>query len=180
MATPQLSHSQIAQLSGLVAEYISQQRARYGPRAVRFSAQEHAAMSGFFSQTVLTDTRLLVLRGECVANPDFYPMLSNLGFNNLPDQSSMGAITFCDVVVAHVPFTNPLLFHELVHVEQYRQLGIPHFSELYVRGFLNGGSYEAIPLEINAYDLGGQYEHDPARHFWVPDRVQACITEGRF
>jgi hypothetical protein len=27
--------------------------------------------------------------------------------------------------------------HELVHVEQYRQLGIPKFADLYVRGFLN-------------------------------------------
>jgi len=43
-----------------------------------------------------------------------------------------------------------LLFHELVHVEQHRQLGIPRFADLYVRGFLSGGSYEAIPLEVNA------------------------------
>jgi hypothetical protein len=39
---------------------------------------------------------------------------------------------------------------EPVQVEQYRQLGIPRFSELYVRGFLNGGSYDAIPLEVSA------------------------------
>jgi hypothetical protein len=49
------------------------------------------------------------------------------------------------------PFTDGLLFHELVHVEQYRQLGIPRFAELYVRTFLSGGGYDGIPLEINAY-----------------------------
>ena len=54
-------------------------------------------------------------------------MLKSLGFNNLPDQSKMGAITFNDVVVSHEAFSNGLLFHELVHVEQYRQLGIPRF-----------------------------------------------------
>src|ERR1700674_4707496 len=75
-------------------------------------------------------------------------MLRTLGFNNLPDQSTMAAITFSDVVVSYEAFWNGLLFHELVHVEQYRQLGIPRFSDLYVRGFLNGGSYEAIPLEV--------------------------------
>jgi hypothetical protein len=80
-------------------------------------------------------------------------MLRSLGFNNLPDQSTMGAITFSRVVVSHVPFTDGLLFHELVQVEQYRQLGIPRFSDGYVRGFLNGGSYEAIPLEVNAYTI---------------------------
>jgi hypothetical protein len=67
-------------------------------------------------------------------------MLRLLGFNNLPDQSTMGAITFNDAVVLHEAFTNGLLFHELVHVEQYRQRGIPRLSERYVRGFLNGGS----------------------------------------
>ncbi len=66
-----------------------------------------------------------MLQGERVANPEFYPMLRSLGFNNLPDQSTMGAITFSDVVVSHGPFSNGLLFHELIHVEQYGQLGIP-------------------------------------------------------
>jgi hypothetical protein len=58
-------------------------------------------------------------------------MLRDMGFNNLPDQSTMAAITFCDVVVSHESFSDGLLFHELVHVEQYRQLGISRFSELY-------------------------------------------------
>jgi hypothetical protein len=80
---------------------------------------------------------LVVLDGERVANPEFYPMLRSLGFENLPDQSAMAAITLSDTVVAHGPFTNGLLFHELVHVEQYRQLGVNDFSSLYVRGFLS-------------------------------------------
>jgi len=102
-----------------------------------------------------------------------------LGFRNLPDQSTMGAITFSDVVVAHVAFTDGLLFHELVHVEQYRQLGVPRFSGLYVRGFLNGGSYDAIPLEVNAYTLGGRFESDPRQTFSVEDEVGRWATEGR-
>ena len=81
-------------------------------------------MNGCFLPQVLDGTRLLVPQGKRVANPDFYPMLRSLGFNNVPDQSTMGAITFCDAVVSHEPFSNGLLFHELVHVEQYRQLGI--------------------------------------------------------
>jgi len=32
-----------------------------------------------------------------------------------------------------------------VERHQYLQLGISRFSELYVRGFLSGGSYEAVP-----------------------------------
>ena len=179
MATPQLTPDQIAQVSGLVAQYISTQREKYATRAIPLSAQQKAAMNGFFSAQVLDGTRLLVLKGERVANPDFYPMLRNLGFRNLPDQSTMGAITFSDVVVAHVAFTDGLLFHELVHVEQYWQLGVPRFSGLYVRGFLNGGSYDAIPLEVNAYTLGGRFESDPRQTFSVEDEVSRWATEGR-
>jgi hypothetical protein len=107
-------------------------------------------------------------------------MLTELGFKNLPDQSTMAAITFCDVVVAHEPFSDGLLFHELVHVDQYRQLGIPRFAELYVRGFLNGGSYEAIPLEINAYTLEGRFDANPAQPFAVSEEVKVWIDSDRF
>jgi hypothetical protein len=179
MAAPLLTADQIAQVTGLVFQYISAQREKYAPRAIPLSVQQQAVLKGFFSPQVLDGTRLLVLRGERVGNPDFYPMLKSLGFNNLPDQSNMGAITFSDVVVSHEPFSKGLLFHELVHVEQYRQLGIPRFSELYVQGFLNGGSYEAIPLEVNAYTLGGRFESDPQRLFSVENEVRRWAAEGR-
>jgi hypothetical protein len=179
MATSRLTPDQIAQVTGLVSQYISTQREKYSARAVPVSAQQRAAMKGFFTSQLLESARLLVLQGERVASPDFYPMLRSLGFNNLPEQSAMGAITFSDVVVSHEAFSNGLLFHELVHVEQYRQLGIPRFSDLYVRGFLNGGSYEAIPLEVNAYTLGGRFESDPQRLFSVHDEVRRWAAEGR-
>ena len=179
MAIPQLTPGQIAQVSGLVAQYIASQREKYVSRAVPLSAQQRAALDSFFSPHLLEGTRFLVLQGERVANPDFYPRLRSLGFNNLPDQSAMAAITFSDVVVSHEAFSDGLLFHELVHVEQYRQLGVPRFSELYVRGFLDGGSYAAIPLEVNAYTLGGRFEHNPAGHFAVADEVRGWIIAGK-
>ena len=180
MAIPTLTPDQIAQVSGLVSQYIATQRERYAPRAIALSAQQRVAIGGFFSPQLLEGVRLLVLKGERVGNPDFYPMLKSLGFNNLPDQSTMGAITFSDVVVSHEPFSNGLLFHELVHVEQYRQLGIPRFPDLYVRGFLNGGSYEAIPLEGSAYTLEGRFEGNPAQQFSVAEEVRRWVVEGKF
>jgi hypothetical protein len=177
---PQLTPDRIAQISGLVAQYISTQRQKYAPRAVPLSTQQKASMAGFFSQQLLNGNRLVVLQGEQVPNPEFYPMLRNLGFDNLPDQLTTGAITFYDVVVLHEPCTPGPLFHELVHVEQYRQLGIPRFSELYVRGFLNGGSYEAIPQEMNAYTLGERFERKPVRRFSVADEVHNWVVEGKF
>ncbi len=137
-------------------------------------------MAGFILPPALDAARVLVLRGMRVQNPPFYQMLAGMGFSNLPDFSRMAAITFCDVVVSHVPFTDGLLFHELVHVEQYRQLGIPRFAELYVRGFLAGGGYDTIPLEANAYALGRQFEEDPRQRFSVADEVARWIREDRF
>jgi hypothetical protein len=177
---PRLTAEQIAQLSGLLAQYIASQRDKYAPRAIPLSAVQKHSMAGFFSPQLIDDTRLLVLKEERLANPEFYPMLRNLGFHNLPDQSTMAAITLSDKVLSHAPFTDGLLFHELVHVEQYRQLGIPRFAELYVCGFLGGGSYEAIPLEVNAYALGGRYENNPAQRFSVAKEVTAWISEGKF
>jgi len=180
MATSHLTPEQIAQVFGLVAQYITTQREKYKSRAPQLSAQQKAKMAGFFSLELLHDARLFVLNEERVMNPDFYPMLRNWGFRDLPNQSAMGAITFSDTVVSNGPFTDGLLFHELVHVEQYRQLGIPCFSELYVRGFLTGGGYEGIPLERNAYLLGERYEKNPARHFSVADEVVEWTAKGRF
>jgi len=90
-------------------------------------------------------------------------MLHGLGFRNLPDFQTMAAITFNDIIVSHEPLDARILFHELVHVEQYRQLGIERFAELYVSGFLSGGGYEAIPLEVNAYGLEGIFLKSPHR-----------------
>lgn len=171
MASPQLTPDQIAEVSSLVANYIKAQREKALPLALPLSPTQRASMDGFFLPQVLDTTRLLVLNDTRVENPHFYLLLLQMGFTNLPDFSSMAAVSFCNVVVSHQPFSDALLFHELVHVEQYRQLGIPRFAELYVRGFLSGGGYDGIPLEINAYDLGGRFERNPKTRFSVRDEV---------
>jgi hypothetical protein len=180
MPNPILTPEQVSRISGLVARYITEQRQRYEPHAVPLSGQQKAAMLGFFSPQLLDGARLLVLTEDSVSNPDFYPMLQGMGFTNLPDFSLMSAITFYDLVVSHRLFSAGLLFHELVHVEQYRQLGIPRFAELYVHGFLKGGGYDSIPLELNAYMLGGWYESNLAQRFLVTNEVREWIIKGKF
>jgi len=101
MATPKLTPDQVAQVSELVAGYISAQRGKYVPRAIPLSTEQRAPLEPFFAREVLDNVRVLVLEGERVPDPYFYPMLRGFGFANLPDQSAMGAITFCDVVVSH-------------------------------------------------------------------------------
>lgn len=178
MGDPQLAPEQVGLVSQLVAEYITDQQQQYRNRATPLTQEQMKVVSNFFREDVLS-ARVLVLQNERVRNPEFYPMLRHLGFSNLPDQTRMTAITFSDVIVSHESFTKSLLFHELVHVEQYRQLGIPRFAELYVRGFLDGGGYDGIPLEVNAYSLGARFEANPQQGFSVTDEVSAWIRDGR-
>jgi hypothetical protein len=179
MPTPKLNATQVAEVSRLVADYISAQRRRYAPRSAQLSPRQKTNLAAFFSAELLEDVRLLVLESERIRNPDFYPTLRNLGFTNLPDQTGMAAITFSDVVVSHERFSDGLLFHELVHVEQYRQLGIPTFAHLYVQGFLKSGSYEAIPLEVNAYTLEARFVRNPQTPFDVSREVAKLAGAGK-
>lgn len=135
-------------------------------------------MQGFFDAATLNAARTLVLNGERLQNPPFHGLLKPLGFSNVPRLSQVSAVTFGNVIVSHRPFSRALLFHELVHVEQYRQLGIPRFAKLYVRGFVLRGAYRGIPLEANAYALGGQFE--AGQRFSVPEEVNRWIREERF
>jgi hypothetical protein len=67
MATPKLTPDQMAQVSELVAGYISAQRKKYAPRAVSLSAQR-APFERFFAREVIDTVRVLVLEGEQVSN----------------------------------------------------------------------------------------------------------------
>jgi hypothetical protein len=180
MATPNLSGTQIAQISGLVANYIRTQRGVFAARAVELPQNLRVQMNGFFRADLLNSTRAVVFENERVGNPDFYPMLEGLGFRNLPDFQAMAAITFSDIIVSRERFTPTLLFHELVHVEQYRQLGIDPFAALYVKGFLTGGGYEGIPLERNAYGLEGIFRNAPHRAFSVEHEVATWMRKEGF
>lgn len=134
-------------------------------------------MQPFFPVATLDSARLVVLVGERVGNPPFYGELLRMGFEagSLPNFQRMAGITFVDTVVSRERFTDRLLFHELVHVVQYDKLGFAEFAARYVKGFLSGGSYEAIPLEMNASGLERRFAAMPAKPFSVASEVQAWI-----
>jgi hypothetical protein len=75
--------------------------------------------------------------------------------------------------------TASLLFHELVHVVQYRLLGVSAFANLYVRGFLRGGSDHDIPLECCAFELEHRFVTGNTA-FSVEAEVGAWIDGQRF
>lgn len=173
---PELSPQQIGQFAQAVAGYIHQQREHYYPLGAPMAFGE--MWTRYFPANDLQRVRILQPGRERVANPPFYADLKKLGFTGLPDFNTMAAITFDDAVVFHDPLTPQLIFHEMVHVIQYRLLGIEEFARLYVRGYLYGG-YEGTPLEICAYQFDGRFiMGGPA--FDVGAEVAKWITERRF
>jgi len=60
----------------------------------------------------------------------------------------------------------------------YAKLGLAAFAAKYVTGFLKGVSYEAIPLEMNAYQLDARFASKPSSS--VETEVQAWIDAGKF
>jgi hypothetical protein len=167
-----LPPAMVSQLVSMVESYISDSRKKYAPQAVPLTEAQRAAMQPFFPAEILSTVRLCVLRDARVPNPPMYSMAKLMGIRDLPDFSDMAAITFVDVIVSHEEFTNDLLFHELVHVVQYAQLGVKEFAARYVNGFIKGGSYEEIPLEKNAYSLEGRFTANPGQVFSVFDEVR--------
>ena len=175
-----LPPAMVSQLATMVEDYISSSRNKFAPQAVPLSGAQRTAMQPFFPVPVLDSARLCVLRGTRVPNPSMYSMAKMMGIRNLPDFSDMAAITFVDVIVSHEDFTDALLFHELVHVTQYAQMGVKEFAARYVSGFIQGGSYEEIPLEKNAYQMEQRFSENPGEVFSVADEVQEWREAGKF
>jgi hypothetical protein len=182
MFFPKLNDQQIAWVVQQVAGYIEQQRQIYRGGAVLLNSRQTAAMQRFFPVSTLDSTRVVVLSAQRVSNPPFYVEVIRMGFEagSLPDFALMSAITFVDTVISHELLTDRLLFHELVHVIQYEKLGVSEFATKYVMGFLRGGSYKAIPLEMNAYELDARFSAAPTETFSVEAEVEAWIRGSRF
>jgi hypothetical protein len=161
-------------LAWMTARYISSQRMRLIGDAVPIDLNTQSKLRGFFADGALSETRIV---RAAVPEPRFYPIVRMLRIPGLLEMSTIDAITLVDVVAYPEQLDLSTLFHELVHVVQYRVLGLKRFAELYVKGFLRGGGYDGIPLERQAYELSERFEKNPRQVFGVEDEV---IRRHRF
>jgi len=167
-----LPPAMVSQLASMVEDYVTGSRKKYAPQAVPLSDAQRSAMQPFFSAPILDSARLCVLHGTRVSNPSMYAMAKMMGIRNLPDFAAVAAITFVDVIVSHEEVTDSLLFHELVHVVQYSQMDMKEFAARFVNGFIQGGSYQEIPLEKMAYMLERRFSQNVSQAFSVDDEVR--------
>jgi hypothetical protein len=143
-------------------EWIRRMREKHIPNARPIHPKERAALQHHFDADTLGSVRIDEVTQ--MEKPPFLDMVRNqLAFVGIRFDFSIETTvgyTFEDcVLVREIPPSRGLLFHELTHVVQYRQLGTSRFALAYVRGFAeNEFSYERIPLEAIAHQLTARFE----------------------
>ena len=140
-----VSNPATAILAVPVTRYIIRHRNRLASRSIGLSETEKSQLRGYFPAATLDRVRIAVFDPLPVAELPFAGIVRRIGFD-FPCVALTAAITFDHVIACREPMTPSLLFHELVHVVQYRLLGVRIFSGHYIHGFLNSGSYHRIPL----------------------------------
>ena len=161
-----------------VAWYIRYQRDRLRDKGTALSADTKARLRTYFVATDLDRVRILETDRLPIAALPFRRTARRIGLDVL-DPAQIAAITFDHVIAAQQPLRPGLLFHELVHVVQFRLLGVTRFARLYTRGFLSTGSYAGIPLERCARDLERRFETDLVP-FDVASEVAAWLEADRY
>ncbi|HUL14658.1 MAG TPA: hypothetical protein VLV88_01580 [Terriglobales bacterium] len=163
-----------------VSGYLRSQREQYVQMGKPIPVEQRAKMERFFPTSLLRRIMMVEMAGCRIENPPFYQEAKELGFVNLPEITHMASLTFDDVIVFHESLTERLLFHALVHVVQFHQLGVDTFTELFVRSFLRVNSHFLVPLEAHAFALDSKFAANGERGFSVEEEVRQWIEEGRY
>jgi len=147
--------------------WVRQQRNQLRPNSKGLTQKEKRVFSRFFDQDLLDSARFAHV--PVIKNPDFYK-----GFNSIPllDLEQVVAFTFIDTVAEIRNSAIGTKFHELVHVEQFRQLGVERTVALYLKQWVNGDyDYWNIELEEDASGLVAWYHSNPQESFSVSEEV---------
>lgn len=173
-----LPEDAVAHYVGETAAYIKEQREVFAPQAHPLDEELMEIFKPFFSEVILKNTLFYLKQDGPLEAP---PFLEEMRAKGVPfPLERLQAITFIDVVVFYTPLVARVKFHEFVHAVQYQKMGYKQFANKYVRGLLSKGSYEKIPLEVNARILDESFSKNPTQSFSVEQEVQRWINDNRF
>jgi hypothetical protein len=164
--------------------WLRSRRNMYRPSGHLLRDHELAAFEDFFEPRTLREVR--VSRVEEFRPWPLEKTLRRVGFGGIMWSRAVAGIALVDTVVIVTPTAHErnlsslsLLFHELVHIEQYRVLGVRGFLREYIGGWLAAGrSYEEIPLEVQAFELTERYDQFPSDAFDVGQIVRREFPRG--
>ena len=155
--------------------WVRSRRRRYRRIGREFLTYEHAALEGFFDESLLRRVRVAVVKR--IEPPLVGSMVPLRRFGSLVDLSTVRGMAFGDAIVLSVdPPGVSLLFHEMVHVVQYELYGVGPMLRRYVGDyFRTGRDYLAIDAERCAYQLQARFEAAPTSRFSVSEEVRAMM-----
>jgi hypothetical protein len=170
----------LAHLIAKGEEWVLKQHALHHPSGNPLEPHLKADLQRFFDAEILNEVRVVSV--PQIPNPDFYDDLKAAGLEIPPNFSEARGAAFLNTIVLSEHYRDSwspsLYFHELVHVVQYRILGVSDFMKRYVKGWAeNGFRYELIPLEQDAYELQKLYEDNPLRSFIAKKHIARKLQE---
>ena len=169
----------VSYLAENAGHWIESQRAQHRVHADPLPDTTLAALSGFFEKRTLDRTRIRHV--PSIENPPFYQEFEEAGEAFPLDFTVWAAITFGDVILVNGeqvpgPPSHSVVFHEMVHVVQYDELGIHEFARRYVTPFVQSRfNYMSIPLESVAFDLQGRFEERSGNSFSAEEEIRSRI-----
>ena len=170
----------VSYLAENAGHWIESQRAQHRVHADPLPDTTLAALSGFFEKGTLDRTRIRHV--PSIENPPFYKEFEEAGEAFPLDFTVWAAITFGDVILVNGeqvpgPPSHSVVFHEMVHVVQYDELGIHEFARRYVTPFVQSRfNYMSIPLESVAFDLQGRFEERSGNPFSTEEEIRSRIS----
>lgn len=178
-----LSRLGAEQLDDIIAEVIANARARqaqYLPRAEPLKPSQQQPIRPFFTGELLHSIRILELKEERLPNPPYQARAKERGHPLMIDFTHKAEIAHPDLIIFQEEPGPRLLFHALVHVVQYRVLGLERYLDLYVRAFVHSGVYVNVPLEVHAFQLDELFSQHPSAPFSVQTEVEDWAKMGRY
>lgn len=151
---------EVAAVGGVVWVYL--RRRRYRRRGRMLTEQERSVLAPYFDEALLGSVRVCEVPRIEAGLPRW--LISALRLPVSVDISSASGMAFVDAVVISDAARQrnnaaAILFHELVHCAQYRELGLHRFLRQYLVGWAaTGFDYFAIALEREAYELQDRFE----------------------
>lgn len=159
----------------LVGDWIQRTLAHHASAARPVASFGFSRLPQYYSQDILAKAKVVVVPKVPM------PPLSAMGLDRFSDFERMdaGGITYLDTyfVRADHAHIEPLHFHELVHVIQWRQLGPERFLAAYADGLERFGYYKS-PLEQMAYGFQGRFERE-SQPFSVEAECQSLLALNR-
>jgi len=181
MDPSEISEARVVEMVAAIVKYMREERELYLPTSEALAAKWRSSVEQYFTRGFLDTIRTVELpRGVRIPPPHFYAEAVALSGGNFPDFVHLASVTYIDVIVFNETIKPRLLFHGLVHAQQFAILGLEPYTGLYLRAFLKARAWTRIPLEEQAFKLEERFMSAPKKPFSVEEEIKLWAREGRY